>query len=233
MTKNMISQQFPPGWDEARVQNVISHYEQQSEEEAVAEDEADNDAINQFENIVDHLYGVYLDSMTGFELVKQQTINIQNGTIERFNQSNSSLANTEYLDSLPFEYGEGHPEDLPLSLHVCTQGERKQRNSESGNNFLFIGNMCLVSIYHYWEDKYRKLIAQKKGLSKKNDLSSDIMGDIRLLRTSIIHHRGIAKEELNNCKILNWFKEGDEIFIDDEKMKKIILEIKYQLNEWK
>jgi hypothetical protein len=30
----------PPGWDEERVQRVMAHYEQQSEEEAVAEDEA-------------------------------------------------------------------------------------------------------------------------------------------------------------------------------------------------
>ena len=32
--------EFPPGWDEARVRSVIAHYEQQTEEEAVAEDEA-------------------------------------------------------------------------------------------------------------------------------------------------------------------------------------------------
>ncbi len=31
---------FPPGWDEARVQRVIAHYEAQTEDEAVAEDEA-------------------------------------------------------------------------------------------------------------------------------------------------------------------------------------------------
>ncbi|HWF62686.1 MAG TPA: hypothetical protein VN666_20600 [Nitrospira sp.] len=31
---------FPPGWDEARVRRVLTHYEQQTEEEAVAEDEA-------------------------------------------------------------------------------------------------------------------------------------------------------------------------------------------------
>ena len=31
---------FPPGWDEERVQRVLRHYESQTEEEAVAEDEA-------------------------------------------------------------------------------------------------------------------------------------------------------------------------------------------------
>jgi hypothetical protein len=36
----MRKKQFPPGWNEQRVQRVLHHYEQQTEEEAVAEDEA-------------------------------------------------------------------------------------------------------------------------------------------------------------------------------------------------
>jgi hypothetical protein len=31
---------FPPGWDEKRVREVLAHYESQTEDEAVAEDEA-------------------------------------------------------------------------------------------------------------------------------------------------------------------------------------------------
>lgn len=31
---------FPPGWDEERVRRVLAHYESQTDEEAVAEDEA-------------------------------------------------------------------------------------------------------------------------------------------------------------------------------------------------
>jgi hypothetical protein len=36
----MKRNRFPTGWDEARVQSVLQHYEQQTEDEAVAEDEA-------------------------------------------------------------------------------------------------------------------------------------------------------------------------------------------------
>ncbi len=36
----MRQNKYPPGWDEDRVRRVMAHYEQQSEEEAVAEDEA-------------------------------------------------------------------------------------------------------------------------------------------------------------------------------------------------
>ena len=36
----MKKSQFPAGWDEERVRQVLAHYEGQTEEEAVAEDEA-------------------------------------------------------------------------------------------------------------------------------------------------------------------------------------------------
>jgi hypothetical protein len=36
----MINNEFPHGWDEERVRRLIAHYEEQTEEEAVAEDEA-------------------------------------------------------------------------------------------------------------------------------------------------------------------------------------------------
>ena len=36
----MRQAKYPPGWDEERVRRVLEHYEAQSDEEAVAEDEA-------------------------------------------------------------------------------------------------------------------------------------------------------------------------------------------------
>jgi hypothetical protein len=36
----MKQSRFPPGWDEQRVKCLLSNYESQSEDEAVAEDEA-------------------------------------------------------------------------------------------------------------------------------------------------------------------------------------------------
>jgi hypothetical protein len=36
----MSQNKFPDGWDEGKVQRVLAHYGQQTEEEALAEDEA-------------------------------------------------------------------------------------------------------------------------------------------------------------------------------------------------
>ena len=43
----MKRSEFPPGWDSERVRRVLAHYESQSEEEAVAEDEAAFEALGQ------------------------------------------------------------------------------------------------------------------------------------------------------------------------------------------
>lgn len=43
----MKKNKFPPGWDEEKVLKVLDHYEKQSEEEALAEDEAAYEDENQ------------------------------------------------------------------------------------------------------------------------------------------------------------------------------------------
>ncbi len=43
----MKQNKYPPGWDNARVQRIIAHYEDQTEEEAAAEDEAAYHSSNQ------------------------------------------------------------------------------------------------------------------------------------------------------------------------------------------
>ncbi|HXO27854.1 MAG TPA: hypothetical protein VOA80_10945 [Thermoanaerobaculia bacterium] len=36
----MATKKFPPGWDDARVRNLLDHYKRQTDEEAAAEHEA-------------------------------------------------------------------------------------------------------------------------------------------------------------------------------------------------
>ena len=43
----MRQHRFPPGWDAARVRKVLAHYEAQTEDEAVAEDEAAFEEVTQ------------------------------------------------------------------------------------------------------------------------------------------------------------------------------------------
>jgi hypothetical protein len=89
--------------------------------------------------------------------------------------------------------------------------------------------MCLVMMYQYWEDKYRDEIATSKGITK-DELSSDLFGDIRHLRNSIIHNNGRAISEVSRCKVLKWFKEDDEVVIDAQKMDRLIELIRSEIS---
>ena len=91
----------------------------------------------------------------------------------------------------------------------------RERTAEDGQNYIKIGNLCLAQIYQLWEDKYRNRIATDLGIDR-NDLKSDIFGDIRLIRISIMHHHGIALKEIEKTKIFQWFKEGDQIYLNQE-----------------
>ncbi|MCB2173540.1 hypothetical protein KQH65_12445 [archaeon] len=182
--------------------------------------------IIQFEATVDAIYGVYLDSTTGFDKLRGWLEQQQQDSLRRFKESKPELATTEYLDSTLFIYGKGDPNKPDaVELHRCTQGQYKERNSQAGLNFLFIGNMVLVSIYQFWEDHFRAEVATYLNMDK-NDLKESIMGDIRHLRRSIVHHAGIALPEVERCEILRWFNEGDVVYLDKEKFETVIYEIK-------
>ena len=43
----MSKQKFPPGWDQARVERLIAHYDEMDEDALLAEDEAAKEAQGQ------------------------------------------------------------------------------------------------------------------------------------------------------------------------------------------
>ena len=165
--------------------------------------------ICEFEEIVNMIVGVYTDATLGF--------NIYQSRLREITKNSSSSAR--------LFFGSGNPNEPATEIeHVAPITEVMSRNTETGSNFRFIGNMCLISIYQYWEDYYRNKIAELLG-KKKNDLKEPIMGDLRLLRISIIHHKAIALPEIESCTLLRWYQESDEIFINKEQFQEIIKHI--------
>ena len=180
--------------------------------------------IKQYDEVIDDIYGIYLDAIKGFIDNKTQ---LELSQLDSINKLSVTL---EYLDNIPFAYGVGDP-NLSSSyvLHRCTQGEYKIRNDKNGKNFVTLGNLCITQLYQYWEDFYRNQIAKSIGL-KKNDLNIDIFGDLRLFRNSIIHHQSVALIEMEQCKILCWFKKGDKINLTETQVEEIIYLLKKEMH---
>jgi len=185
--------------------------------------------LEEFRNIVDKIYGVYLDSTTGFHTIRRQAIaseKMARENIAEFQKSHPEYAHynlptsnemTHWYGRLVKEHHKGHA----MHLHQCSFSELKDRNHPQGDNFRFIANMCLVIIYQYWEDHYRKAIAESLSCSP-DSIKVPVFGDLRRLRRSIIHHRGIATSDMERCEVFRWFQPGKEIFLDLDKFEEIL-----------
>ena len=86
--------------------------------------------------------------------------------------------------------------------------------------YRFVGNMIVVLLYQYWESYFRPRIAAILN-EEPSDVKVPVIGDLRHIRNSIIHHGSIANADIERCEILKWFAPGDEISIDYVKVKRI------------
>ena len=191
--------------------------------------------IDNFIEIVDNIYGVFLDGCRGFEKSLDNFEKGQKYLLERNKKAkkqNSDDPNKIYnlsigdFDKSCFIYRKGTKgqPDYRILHYSKTQAEFKKRNSHNGANYKFIGNMTLITIYAYWEHSCRNIIANYYNVKPKR-VESDIFGDLRWIRNSIIHHNGVALPDVEKCKIFKWFRENDEIFIDGGHVEKIVASI--------
>lgn len=188
------------------------------------------DVLTEFNATIDTLVGLYQDSLRGFHMIVEWSEGERRRAIETAKGKGFNIT-AEQTKKGKFYYSEGPPTSQDsMVLHPCTYGELEERNREGGRNQRAIGNVVLVNLYHYWEEHYRTQIADCINVNRR-DVSSDIIGDIRLVRNSVIHHLGIAKREITRCKILKWFNEDDEILITQDHLVVIVAELRAYLNK--
>jgi hypothetical protein len=183
-------------------------------------------AVESFWENVDRVYGAYLDAQIGARFFREKIVEVQ--------AQASALVGMrlERMDSLPFLYGDGDPNDPnTVVLHQVPQGQFKLRNRRNGENAQFLGSMSVVAIFQFWEDKYRSEIASELGI-ERSALKHDLLGDLRRIRMAIIHSGSVAKDEIRRGVRLQWFKPGDLIVIDDGRMKEIVVQIREACQDW-
>lgn len=103
------------------------------------------------------------------------------------------------------------------SYHSANAGELLKRLA-SPKSIDMAAKTSLIFIYELWETKYRGKVQVCDQF--KNE--SDIFGDIRLLRNSILHNGSVGKEDLSKLKLLKCYKVHEKIEIDTEGFKNVI-----------
>jgi hypothetical protein len=182
--------------------------------------------ITEFRDIVDAIYGTFLDARAGFLHVRARA-----GETEEESKRSWEELKTKRpeLAHLPFGGGEfSYGRLVPAGsqpryrhLHQVPIETLKQRNEDGGTNFQFVGNMCLVTLYQYWDEYYRSLLAQALEV-KENQIQVLLFGDMRQYRHAIIHNRGLATTEVEKCEMLRWFKRGEPILLSRDMFEEMI-----------
>ena len=136
---------------------------------------------SEYLKVVNEIFMAYCDATMGFCMFRD--------VVERAHRDliKDGKLTADQSDKAQFVYGEGDPnESGSYSLTETSVSDFKDRNKKEGINFRIVGNMSLVLMYTYWEDKYRSEIADRVlGSTCKDDIKLDIMKDIDNIRNSI------------------------------------------------
>lgn len=185
----------------------------------------------EFLAIINNIHGFYMDMTQANLLFQGELKHAEIRTIEMLKKDHPELATEEYVNNTIVAYGTENP-NLPGSypLQQSTRKDVTERNKSNGTNIKLLGNMIVITIYQLWEDKYREILSNELGFLDKNNLKSDIFGDLRHLRNSIVHNNGIAIGEITKCKVFKWFQPSDEIVLNFDKVNTLILTIRTEIN---
>jgi len=182
---------------------------------------------------IEDLLGCYLDASHGVGILREQLLKDETEQLERLKRENPDHATMAFLDAQPYSHGFEAGNDLPAEIiHVTTRGEFKSRSAETGRIQQLLGFMMITFLFSAWEDRYRARFAQLLGYSKKEELLSDVFGDIRHLRNAIVHNHGRVTEEVTKGKTFQIAPEGSPVFVSRETVHRIYSFIDVQMENW-
>jgi hypothetical protein len=183
--------------------------------------------LRDFIDFINQQVGVYCDCLSGFQgnkvRTERQIPRIQRPTSRRIEDGQPVIVWTSIEDP-------GSPD---IIHHRITRSEEFIRaNSEAGFNEQQICWSIIVFIFAQWDEKVRPEIANIRGVPP-NDIKIDALGDLRILRKSIIHNEGIisSADYGKIRKMSDLFSPNAKINLDHDDMHKLFIFLKQAIAE--
>jgi len=192
-----------------------------------------DDVIREYIDFVNRQVGVYMDALAGFAghhtRVERQ--------VHRINRAvNSHIDNTGQRVVVYASYEDPSQPDV-IHNRIIRASDYIAANSKDGSNAQQHSQAVLVFLFTYWEDEIRPRLATSKSVELQ-EINSDIMGDLRILRHAILHAKGILRtsEHKRLKKLKETFVVDQPIHISYKNMHQIFVLIKQDcarmLLEW-
>lgn len=185
-----------------------------------------DDVVREYIDFVNKQVGVYMDAMAGFEGIKvkieRQVSRVNRPTGVKIDENgNKVVVWSSYEDP-----------SQPDIIHnrIMRANDYIAANSRGGSNEQQHAQAVLVFLVSYWEHSTRPRLALAKGV-EKNDITSNVMGDLTIVRNAILHSKAIiSPKECGRMRSLTEiFKGGTPIFVSYDDMHRIFYKIKQDL----
>lgn len=182
-----------------------------------------DDIVKDFIDFVNLQVGVYMGSLAGFSGAKIQ-MERQVARVLRAQSRKTDARGEQVITHQSFE--DPQSPDVIHSRIVTAENFIKE-NSSDGINQRQLSYSVIVFIFTYWEDEIRPNLA-KAASSNVKDIKSEVMGDLRCIRNSILHTKGVFTPEWHSKLVVlkDCFPVGQRIEISYELMHQIFVKIK-------
>ena len=114
-----------------------------------------------------------------------------------------------------------------IHSRIVTTKSFIQENSPGAINQRQLSYSVIVFIFTYWEDEIRPRLAEAANVEAK-DIKSEIMGDLRCIRNSILHTKGVFTPDWHKKLVIlkDCFAVEEQIEVSYELMHQIFVKIK-------
>lgn len=168
--------------------------------------ESTDQVIRQYIDFVNNQVGVYMDALAGFaghyartEISMQRILKKEK--LRPNDESHPVLVYTQYEDPSQQKF---------IHNRIIRAKDYISNNSPGGFNEQQHSHAVIVFLFTYWEDEIRPRLANLKNCGL-NEIKSEIMGDLRIVRNVILHSKGIIRNDK-----FNELKKLKDMFIVNE-----------------
>lgn len=181
-----------------------------------------DDVVREYIDFVNEQVGTYMDALAGFAghytRVLRQVHRISRPVGRHHENGEPVVAYASYEDP-----------SKPDIIHnrIVRADTYLEANSPGGSNEQRHARAIVIFLFTYWEDEIRPRLATAKSVPA-NEIKSDIMGDLRILRHAILHAKSsIRPDEHKRLKIVgSMFPPSTPIHISYDDMHQLFVLIK-------
>ncbi len=181
------------------------------------------EVLREYIDFINEQVGVYMDALAGFQghyaRVERQVF--------RGNRPQSSHIGENGVPEIVWASYEDPTKPDIIHNRIMRTAEYLAANSKGGSNEQQHSRAILLFLFSFWEEEIRPRLAAIRNVDI-NEIKSDIMGDLRILRNAILHSKSILRtDKFRQLKKLSkMLSENVPIQLSYENMHQIFVLIK-------